>query len=165
MEDVKVVEEERATLEEALAEVVGHTASQIVSNEEVDPKTLEGLSKVVDSLVSMQEAERNTQLEYDKMAHEAAIERSKSWTERIKTGVSALGILAGIAMGIYTVESQLDLAEADREFDLALFEDTTEFEKENVVTTQAARTVLAKLGRRHLPNLLGKIGSFNFFNK
>ena len=139
MEDVRV-EEERATLEEALAEVVGHTASQIVSEESVDPKTLEGLSKVVDSLVSMQESERNTQLEYDKMAHEAAI-----------------------AMGIYTVESQLDLAEADREFDLALFEDTTEFEKENVVTTQAARTVLAKLGRRHLPNLLSKIGSFNFF--
>ena len=157
------MEEEKTTLEGALTEVIGHASSQIVSKDEADPKALEGLSKVVDSLAKLQELECTTQLEYDKMEHEAAIERSRNWTERIKTGVSALGILAGIVMGVYTVESQMDLAEADREFDLALFEDTTEFEKENVVTTQAARTVLSKLGRRHLPNLLGKIGTFNFF--
>jgi len=155
--------EEKLTVNEALTEVIGTMASRIVSDENADPKQAEALATVVDSFVKANQAERETQLEYDKMDHETELEKSRARSDMLKTGATVLSVVAGVGMGIYVGETQKELLETQCEFDRACLEDQNEFEKDGIYTGQASRTVLSRLGKRMLPNLLGAISRFNFF--
>lgn len=168
-------EEKKTTVEIVLAEVIGTEARRIVNNgEESNSKEMEGLSKVVDSLTKQKESENTSQLEYeklkleqakidleyDRMEHERSIEESRSFTDKLKTGATVLGVIAGAALGVYTTERQSDLVKSQMEFDLAMLEDVTKFEDEGIYTSQASRQVLNRLGKRTLPNLIQKALSF-----
>lgn len=169
------MDEEKTTVEIVLAEVIGKEARRIVNNgEESNSKEMEGLSKVVDSLTKVKESEANSELEYeklkleqakidleyDRMEHEKEIEASRSFTDKLKSGATILGIVAGAALGIYTADKQSDLAKSQMEFDLAMLEDMTRYEEEGIYTSQASKTVINRLGKRTLPNLIQKALSF-----
>lgn len=169
---------EEMTVEQCLATVIGTEAKRIVNNgEESNSKEMEGLSKVVDALTKSKEAEANSaleyaklqleqskiDLEYDKMAHENELEKSRSFTEKLKSAVTFGGMVIGAALGIYTAEKQTSLAESQMEFDIAMLEDITKFEDEGIYTSQASRQVLNKMGKRALPNLIQKVITFKFF--
>lgn len=169
------MDEENKTVELVLAEVVGTEARRIVQNgEESNAKEMEGLSKVVDSLTKAKESEANSDLEYeklkleqaridleyDRMEHEKEIEKSRSFTDTLKSGATILGIVAGAALGVYTADKQSDLVKSQMEFDLAMLEDMTRYEDEGIYTSQASRQVINRLGKRTLPNLIQKALSF-----
>lgn len=172
-------EKEEMTLEQALAQVIGTESKRIINpdNGEMNYKAMEGLAKVVDALTTAKESEANSELEYeklrieqskidleyDRMSHEKEIEGTRAMSDRLKTAGTVAGILIGAALGVYAGETQKDLAKTQMEFELAELDEITKFEQDGIYTSQASRQVLGKLGKKTLPNLIGKLLSFKFF--